>query len=238
MLTALAVALKCHPCGWTLHWGKKLRWCSMNAHQHQKKLLRSHSFLLWRREPNFIFLLSWKKTILPMLCLFKLVYPRMSPRLLSSSWRAFNLLGKQWSQIFFNVALILLGKHLFTLGLTGSKWEVCMCPLTLQLTECEILGPWLLWTLELLNNLGGIWCCHQVQDVPTVVGDTVKEKESFNEFYYCLITLKLSKCETWLSVASALWSFLHLCLFATEQCFASLYLLIRWKKPSLWCFGV
>lgn len=83
-----------------------------------------------------------RKAIFPMLCLLKLVYPRRSPReLLSSSWRAFNLLGKQWSQIFFNVALILLGKHLFTLGLTRSKWEVCMCPLISQLTECEILGP-------------------------------------------------------------------------------------------------
>ena len=83
-----------------------------------------------------------RKTILPVLCLFKLVHPRRSPKeLLSSSWRVFNLLGKQWSQIFFNVALILLGKHLFTLGLTRSKWEVCMRPLILQLTECEILGP-------------------------------------------------------------------------------------------------
>lgn len=201
----------------------------------EKTLLRSRSFLSWRRKPNLIIPLSWKKQSSLCCAYFKLVHPRRSPKLLSSSWRALNLLGKQWSQIFFNVALILLDKHLFTLGLNGSKWEVCMCPLTLQLTECEILGPQLLWTLQLFNNLGGIWCCHQVQDVPTVIGDIVKEKESFNEFYHCLITLKPPKCETWLSVASAWWGFLHLCLFATEQCFASLSLLICWKNLP---FGV
>lgn len=132
---------------WTLHWGKKLRWCSMNAHQHQKKCHWGLRVFCHRGGSQILFFLFPGKTILSMLCLFKLVHPRMSPKLLSSSWRAFNLLGKQWSQIFFNVALILLGKHLFILGLTGSKWEVCMCPLTLQLTECEILGPRLLWTL-------------------------------------------------------------------------------------------
>lgn len=113
----------------------------------KKVLLRSQEFSVLDEGAKFYFSSFLGKTVLPMLCLFKLVHPRRSPKLLSSSWRAFNLLGKQWSQIFFNVALILLGKHLFTLGLTGSKWEVCMCPLTLQLTECEILGPQLLWTL-------------------------------------------------------------------------------------------
>lgn len=29
--------------------------------------------------------------------------------------------------------------------------------------------------------------------VPTVVGDTVNEKESLNEFYYCLMTLEPPK---------------------------------------------
>lgn len=147
MLTALAVALKCHPCGWTLHWGKKLRCCSMSARQHQKNLTEVSELPVLEEGAKFYFSSFLEKPILPMLCIFKLAHPRRSPKLRSSSWRAFNLLGKQWSQIFFNVALILLGKHLFTLGLTGSKWEVCMCPLTLQLTECEILGPRLLWTL-------------------------------------------------------------------------------------------
>lgn len=83
-----------------------------------------------------------RKAIVPMWCLFRAAHPRRSPKeLLNSSWRALNLLGKQWSQIFFNVALILLGKHLFILGLKRSKWEACMCPLILQLTECEISGP-------------------------------------------------------------------------------------------------
>lgn len=147
MLTALAVALKCRPCGWTLHWGKKMRWCSMNAHQHQKNPYWRLRVLCFGGGRQVLFFLFLEKTILPVLCLLKLVHPRRSPKLLSSSWRAFNLLGKQWSQIFFNIALILLRKHLFTLGLTRSKREVCMCPLILQLSECEILGPQLLWTL-------------------------------------------------------------------------------------------
>lgn len=139
--------LKCHPCGWTLHWGKKMRWYSMNAHQHQKNLTEVSEFSVLEEGGKFYYSSFLEKTILIMLCLLKLVHPRRSPKLLSSSWRAFNLLGKQWSQIFFNVALILLGKHLLTLGLTRSKWEVCMCPLILQLSECEILSPQLLWTL-------------------------------------------------------------------------------------------
>lgn len=40
--------------------------------------------------------------------------------------------------------------------------------------------------------------------VPTVVGDTVNGKESFNEFYYCLMTIKPPKCGICLSIASAL----------------------------------
>lgn len=71
--------------------------------------------------------------------------------------------------------------------------------------------------------------------VPTVVGDTVNGKESFNEFYYCLMTLKPPKCGIWLSIASALCVFLRLCLSATEQGFASLSLLIRCKNLP---FGV
>lgn len=87
----------------------------------KKKITEVSEFSVLEEEAKFYFSSFLEKTILLMLCLFKLVHPRRCPKLLSSSWRAFNLLGKQQSQIFFNVALILLGKDLFTLGLTGSK---------------------------------------------------------------------------------------------------------------------
>jgi len=40
--------------------------------------------------------------------------------------------------------------------------------------------------------------------VPTVVGDTVNGRESFNEFCYCLMTLKPPKSGIWLSIACVL----------------------------------
>lgn len=60
-----------------------------------KEVTEVSEFSFVEEGAKFYFSSFLEKTILPTLCLFKLVYPRMSPRLLSSSWRAFNLLGKQ-----------------------------------------------------------------------------------------------------------------------------------------------